>query len=283
MTQGISIHIGLNRVDPAQYHGWEGVLTGCINDAQSMDTIATRVGYGPITTLIDDHATRANVISAIGQAAQKLQPGDILLVSYSGHGGEVPDANGDEPDHMDETWALYDGELIDDELYLLWSQFAEGVRILVFSDSCHSGTVTRDLRATPDFAPVAPQEAAVEGLTKAIPNDIAKATYEEHKDRYTAAEWMAVKGRNTPVKATVLLISGCQDNQESMDAPWGRENGAFTAGLLDVWQNGNFQGDYHTFWQQIVNNLPAKQQPNFFTAGVPNPVFEAQKPFTISG
>jgi hypothetical protein len=44
---------------------------------------------------------------------------------------------------MDETWCLYDGQLLDDELHGAWEKFQAGVRILVFSDSCHSGTVLK--------------------------------------------------------------------------------------------------------------------------------------------
>ena len=55
----------------------------------------------------------------------------------------MPDVWGDEADKQDETWCLYDGQLIDDELYFELSKFAPGVRILVLSDSCHSGTVVR--------------------------------------------------------------------------------------------------------------------------------------------
>ena len=39
--------------------------------------------------------------------------------------------------------AAFDGQLIDDELYFELSKFASGVRVLVLSDSCYSGTVTR--------------------------------------------------------------------------------------------------------------------------------------------
>jgi metacaspase-1 len=34
-------------------------------------------------------------------------------------GGQVNDIHNDEPDGLDETWALYDRELVDDELYAL--------------------------------------------------------------------------------------------------------------------------------------------------------------------
>jgi hypothetical protein len=55
----------------------------------------------------------------------------------------IPDLNGDEYDLRDETWCLYDGELIDDELRLLRGEFAGGARILALSDRCHGGTVTK--------------------------------------------------------------------------------------------------------------------------------------------
>ena len=54
------------------------------------------------------------------------------------------DVTGEEADKRDETWCLFDSQLIDDELYFELAKFASGVRILVLSDSCHSGTVTRD-------------------------------------------------------------------------------------------------------------------------------------------
>lgn len=28
-TKGLSLHLGLNRVDPAHYGGWDGALTAC--------------------------------------------------------------------------------------------------------------------------------------------------------------------------------------------------------------------------------------------------------------
>lgn len=46
------------------------------------------------------------------------------MLSYSGHGGQLPDLNGDESDGRDETWCFFDGELVDDELYNSFSQFA---------------------------------------------------------------------------------------------------------------------------------------------------------------
>jgi hypothetical protein len=43
------------------------------------------------------------------------------LLTYSGHGSQIPDVSQDEVDHYDETWCLYDGQLLDDELFSLLS------------------------------------------------------------------------------------------------------------------------------------------------------------------
>jgi metacaspase-1 len=70
---------------------------------------------------------------------------------------------------------LYDGELIDDELYAALNKFAAGVRIFVLSDSCHSGAVLRDA----NFAAI--------GVTpprpRMMPRDIALRVYMRARKR----------------------------------------------------------------------------------------------------
>ena len=39
MAQGISLHIGLNSVDPGHYQGWDGKLNACEFDAKDMTKI----------------------------------------------------------------------------------------------------------------------------------------------------------------------------------------------------------------------------------------------------
>ena len=147
-AKALSLHIGLNGVSAAAYSGWDGPLAACEFDANDMAAIAKKKGMKP-TVLLTKKATRANALAGIRTAAKALKSGDLFFMTYSGHGGQVPDTNGDEADHQDETWCLYDGQLIDDELYVELSKFAAGVRILVLSDSCHSGTITRDLPPPP--------------------------------------------------------------------------------------------------------------------------------------
>jgi hypothetical protein len=199
--------------------------------------------------------------------------GDIFWLTYSGHGSQVPDTNnnGDEPDRQDETWVLYDRELIDDELYALWGKFKAGVHILVLSDSCHSGTV---IRAIPPGLGVMKPVAR----PRAMPPDVALRTYKRHKALYDGIQKAHPAGEKAKVNAAVLLISGCQDNQTSLD---GARNGLFTEKLKKTWNGGKFSGGYRLFRDKIAALMPATQTPNFFRTGATNAAFEAQKPFSI--
>lgn len=288
--KALSLHIGLNAVSAAAYAGWDGPLAACEFDANDMAAIAASRNM-KASVLLTKKATRANVLAGLRSAAKGLKSGDFFFLSYSGHGGQVPDVSGEEDDKQDETWCLFDGQLIDDELYFELSKFAAGVRVLVLSDSCHSGTVTR----APPRDPTTPHQRL-----KLMPMAVAMRTYRAHQAFYdqlqqdiaklagpavldpdTALASVAASPRLGAIvkgfKPAVLLISGCQDNQTSMD---GAHNGAFTEQLLRVWNQGRFKGNYGTFHARIRALMPDTQTPNLFALGKAG-AFLAQTPFTV--
>jgi hypothetical protein len=287
--KALSLHLGLNSVSAAAYEGWDGPLAACEFDAKDMAAIAKAKGM-KATVLLTKKATRANLLAGMRSAARALKSGDLFFMSYSGHGGQVPDIDHEEPDRKDETWCLFDGQLIDDELYFELSKFAAGVRILLLSDSCHSGSVARGIPP-----PVPPGQRS-----KAMPDGVAIRVYDAHKAFYdklqtdvtkaaggaivdpdaalaqvgAAGQAATVVGKFNPA---VVLISGCQDNQTSMD---GDHNGAFTEQLLKVWNHGAFVGTYGSFHARIRAALPGSQSPNLFVLGKAAS-FLTQKPFTV--
>jgi hypothetical protein len=270
-AKGISLHIGLNFVNPEHYGGWDGELKACEFDAKDMQAIAADKGFQSNLVLTTD-ATAEAVTSAIAAAAKKLKSGDLFWITYSGHGGQVPDTNSDEGDRgrQDETWVLWDRQLVDDELWNLWRRFKRGVRILVLSDSCHSGTVTRVMPALPATGP-APR-------IRLLPPKQAAKVYRQNAKLYDTIQKSVPAGERAVVKASVLLISGCQDNQFSLD---GDRNGLFTETLKRVWKKGAFSGSYRKFRNTIAQRMPTQQTPNYYVVGRGNPFFEAQSPFAI--
>lgn len=344
-ANGYALAIGLNKVDPAHYGGWDGELSGCEPDAMDMQQIATNEGLDA-ERLLTAEATRDAVLKKLGDLAEKLTPGDLLVVSYSGHGGQMPDQNGDEADGRDETWCLYDGEVLDDELYGAWMKFQAGVRILVFSDSCHSGTVLKMIRtdwesppagrirelddrwktlrvpakldrakflampemrkaikeraylrdrirslppSTPrpgEAATPTPPEAEAERIfvSRAMPPGISATTYQQNKTFYDELGEAAPREDSAQVKASVILISGCEDAQASADIGF---NGLFTWMLKRVWNNGAFTGDHRKFREDIRQAVEAEnseQSPYFFEIGEDDEhreEFIQQQPYTV--
>lgn len=272
MPKGVSLAVGLNSVDPNHYQGWSGDLVACEFDAQDMASIAKAMGF-ETQLLLTKQATRGAVIAAFEAAANKLRAGDIFLLSYSGHGGQLPDLNGDEDDAMDETWCLFDGEMIDDEIFFYLGRFEPGVRIFSLSDSCHSGTVLKDMMLSQALG------NRSDTRYRAMPREVAQRTYLANKSSYDAlGSDPRVANAKGNVQASALLISGCQDNQLSAD---GTFNGLFTAKLKVVWNGGKFSGTYRDFHKRISSLMPSKQSPNFLPVGRVNAEFEAQRPFTV--
>ena len=277
MKKGMSIHIGLEYIDPAHY-GSDGALRTCGKDALDMREIALAQNFSSTKLLMNEDANREAVSSAIHFASEELEAGDMLFISYSGHGGSVPDESADEEDGKDETWCLFDGFLFDDELHALWTEFDEDVRIFMVSDSCHSGTITK-------VAPGQDPESVI--VSKNFPEEKAAEVYLAHKSFYDTAKQKAAPMKEKEVKATVKLISGCQDDESSYVLPED-ENSLLTVEINKAWEAGQFIGTTAEFFDKVKAGVASQakknkiyQMPNYYTIGKENEAFDQQKPFGI--
>jgi hypothetical protein len=287
--KGMSLHVGLNTVDPAHYDGWDGRLTACEADAHSMLALATGEGFTTDLLLTRD-ATRQTVIDHIQKAASDLKAGDMFLFTVSGHGGRLPDFNQDE-DHdgdlkMDETLCLYDFQIADDELYMLWSEFRAGVRVLMVPDTCHSGSMAR-MGSAPMPTHIWGRDANAGPAARAMPRYVEDRVWRANEAAYRTASksYSAIKESvmtsplSSPVKASVLNLGACMDEQFAMD---GAQNGAFTGALIDVWDGGRFRGGYHAFRSAIDGRIGSPSQtPQLFEKLLREPNFVMDRPFTL--
>ncbi len=276
MPQKYAIHLGLNHVEKASYAGWDGLLNACVNDAMAMSEITTGLGYDRIDTLLDSHATKGEFLSLLEHAALELYSGDLLVVTYSGHGGMVPDLNGDETSvdkngqAWDQTLCLYDAQLIDDELFQYWKRFREGVRIFMLSDCCHSGTITKD-----------PESTNEEDETyRAVPTEALSKVNLRNALTYKEILNAIPKRMMNPsdLRASIQLYSACRDDQYARD---GERHGLYTSKFLAVWREG-FRGSYAAFHEQVAEQVPRNQQePQHYVIGPEDQAFLNQHPFQV--
>lgn len=142
-----AVMIGIN------YVGQNGELAGCHNDVLNMKEYLMDVHEfeeDNMTVLMDDgvHAdpTRDNIMDAYAQVVNDSEPGDVVYLHYSGHGGKLRDDSNDEADGFDETLIPLDyqssGQIRDDDLLRsLVIPMSAGVFVTSIMDCCHSGTV----------------------------------------------------------------------------------------------------------------------------------------------
>jgi metacaspase-1 len=284
-----SLHLGLNKIDPKHY-GTNGALSGCINDAKSMEAIARSRGF-ETTLLLDDEATAEGVLDWLAHTARIANAGDTIFVSYAGHGSQVTDTHvPGEPDGRDETWCLYNRMLVDDELGQAWSRFPAAVRIVLVSDSCHSATVARALallstngalgmRELVDVPFIGRSFSASDSILRyrVLPDTFPTQAETSHRELYASIQRSTVGQEDVEIAATVLSLTACQDDEVAGD---GTRHGVFTQAFLDVWGSGAFTGSYRTLFDAIKARMgAARQRPNYRIDGTPNASLEAESPF----
>ena len=217
--------VGINQFAHLPMASW---LNGCVNDANDMAAMLRKRGFASrsVTVLTDAQATKANIMGALTTLVTTAKEGDTIVFSFSSHGTQVPDTDGDEPDGADEAFACHDmaqkGDqwdtdtvIVDDELRILFGKLPKGVVMEAYLDTCHSGTGLKaeDLLSgrRPRFVP----PPTMKGL-RSIDAAATKST--------TAELVKAIPAGGRPV-----LFGGCRSDQTSADATFdGRSSGAFT-------------------------------------------------------
>jgi hypothetical protein len=226
MPNKYAITIGINTYANAP-------LQGCVNDAEDWRLALLDRGY-EVMTLLNEEATKYNILGAIAEQVARLKYRDTLVVQYSGHGSWIPDKDNDEPDGRDEVWCAYDyedgGLVLDDELHTQFQKRAYGSVVVLPSDSCFSGTVNRFL------GPVGREILHDQEVIREAVRFLPPANFLDGQALAWArdAERMPVRGVS---RSSAALLSGCGEDEFSYDA-WidNRYNGAFPKNL-QAWHN----------------------------------------------
>jgi hypothetical protein len=246
--------IGIN-----DYPGTGSDLAGCVNDANDWVALLKKKGFST-TRIVDKQATGKNLRTAIAAVIGKAASGDQVVIQYSGHGSFVPDQNGDEPDGNDECICPYDirsqGPITDDELFDLYSAKKTGVKLLIISDSCHSGSVAK-------FSPITtpPTLRGRNAPTRRV-RFLPPAAFLSKRATAKLGSSRAIRRSNPPGRYAGLLMSGCQDTEYSYDAYFqGRPNGAFSFVALRALAKLPSNATYKQWYEVIRKALPSQQYP----------------------
>lgn len=143
------IFVGLS-----DYPGVVNDLPYCADDAVRIhEALVNGVGmpHDNGHVLTDANATRPQLEAAIRDLAGRVGPDDTFVLFFSGHGNRHDRADGPQPadpDAVDESLAMYDGPIMDDELHVMLTQINANVQMIAI-DSCFSGGFAKDLISVP--------------------------------------------------------------------------------------------------------------------------------------
>lgn len=193
-------------------------LSGCINDIEMMaDILEENFGFpkGNIMKLQDEAATRDGILTAFKRLSGCVTNNDAVVVHYCGHGSQMQDREGDEPDGWDETIVPYDSgrspypnrDITDDEIYLwLLEITGKTTNVTLIFDCCHSGTIARDAFGTKSRW-VEPDRRSISELP---PSPITAGILNGFKSEAGPSGWL-------PLSSKYVLAAGCRDDESSYE------------------------------------------------------------------
>lgn len=270
--------VGIN-----QYHPGSRVphLKGCVNDILGMQAylegrLSTDGFHLQMQTLLDEQATRQNIIDGFRQHLSRAKSDDVVLFYYAGHGAQAsaPEAFWPvSPSRMMETLVCYDSridrdhwDLADKELAQLISEVARSQpHITVVLDCCHSGSGTRAIvgtrRAEPDVRE-RPLESFLVTVEEAITIEQQAQQQQKQQSNTSATRSLSPAGMQLPAGRHVVLAA-CQNIEEAKEyLGSGQPRGAFSYFLQDSLNKSSGRLSYRDLFKQtsalIHSNTPAQ-------------------------
>lgn len=280
MPKGISFHFGVPT--PRGVCCTYQTLGGPPGDADVMASIAQAAGFSVSDPIIGDAVTTDAIRHALRWAACVLSPDDILLLTYSGHGCPGIDISGppEWAGHF-ETWCLADGQLAEHELHEELAAFQPDVRVVIVSESCHSGAIyVYDPEQPKALVPATPSQI---GFWREFRSQVIGERKRELGlvDAGVASLLLPRRAARVPIKARVILLAACSDLEQAEDRS---PHSLFTSELLRAWQALSHQSSSYAQFITTIHNAVAaqnsKQHPGVAFPGVRDPSFLAQHPFT---
>lgn len=208
------------------YKGTDHDLKGCINDHKGF--LKACFDF-EVKAFKNSQVTKKTFITELHKAISELIQDDLLVIHYSGHGTQVKDLNGDEEDQFDEGLYVIDGVVVDDDIHEALMGIPVGATVVIFLDSCFSGTATKH----------------------------AYTGYK--KGKFIPGTGTFLEKKNSSVfkseKINWIVFSGCSENQTSEDAFIdGKYWGAFSYYALKTLSRNL---TYKEWYQKIREYLPS--------------------------
>jgi len=231
-------------------------LSGCVNDANNIKTFLEEASARTRATLkvkmlTDSQATKNAIVNAFLQHLGQAGEGDVALFYFSGHGtleGAHAAFKQTETDEAIETFVCHDfyyvNGLADKELrYLIKKISVQKPHVVVITDCCHSGDITRGNRA----------------MVKQLPNQsksgqpFGQRKWHEYifANEITEAQALAASSLDKVLpQGDHIHFAACEANQLAFAF---EEGSVFTGKLIEVLQQSSGNITYQDLYNRLMS------------------------------
>ncbi len=274
-------------------------LNGCVNDADAMEQLLrTRFSEASIhlLRLNNADAKRQQIIDSFRSHLGQASGDDVALFFYAGHGSQVPTGGlfaAIEPSGMNSSIVCFDSrtngvpDLVDKDMGVLISEVtAKGVHLTTIFDSCHSGSMDRDLPSSVAQAAAqattvgfgrSKQERAVRRVSPRTDSQNAKDYLVDPSTLETAIRDLPTQSQ--PVSSVTLaaaanyvsdqcglhvLLAACETDEtanEYYDIEGNKLHGAFTFFLIQTLTNAKDAMSYRELVHLVRATMDGKVAP----------------------
>lgn len=251
-------------------------LAGCVNDMLAVKRFLenrTQPGKLHLEVLMNEQATRMNVVEKFESHLGIAGPEDVAFFYYSGHGSQEPAHEvfwSVEPDKKNETLVCYDSrsldgmDLADKELATLIEVVArKNPHFLVIMDCCNSGSGTRATHSDDEEAEFLARQIPGPTALRSLDSYILPRNLSLDRSTFVAEDQQIIvpEGRH-------VALSASQPFQLAKETRLGGERrGVFTYSLLEVLQQSNGEFSYADIMRRVrtlVAQRTYDQNPQLF-------------------
>ncbi len=232
--------IGMQAVNHGHYLKLKKYGSACYN-ATYISVVLEQQGFA-VKKWQNEEAQSKKFIRQIQSWGRTMHKGDLLVLSFSGHGAKIMsnDNEIDDWEKEDEGWCMYDRVLFFFELWELARAFRPGVKIIVLSDACYSGPLGFDTKAM-RFRPG--RRFSFFNIQKDVYNPILNA---------------ALRPLYHTIPPAVLVLSASAENGKAFERP-GKRHSEFTIALKKAFKSKNTR-DYYSFFESIMETILKRNQ-----------------------
>jgi len=223
--------MGMQEVDEAHYNSRK-ICSTASSSAEKLRNLLAQEGFTSLPVWTPKNTTTEKLKEQLIAWAQELNPGDLLVISFTGHGARITTDDTKIVDNYkeDEGWCLYDRVLFYFELWEIAMYFQPGVRILLISDACYSGTMYFASHRKSRI----PSKSERNGIPLHLYTGPSFFNYSYNHPIYNSVMHQAMRPLYFRVAASVLVLTASAERGASYELH-GKEETVFMHALCKAW------------------------------------------------